>query len=243
MEVIHIKLIRIFRVPLEILSGLLPRSLYDILVFEMGSFVGRAITKKLVLNKDLENYINLGSGFKTFDDYINIDFFSFSNKADYEADFRYPLKINDDCVDGIFTEHVLEHLTYDQVERLLKECYRILKPGGIIRIIVPDVSIFIEKYCLNDTDWFSQWEKHVFIESEDVTRRNRRMISKMTAVSFVTQEYGHVSCWDFETLEIFLATANFKMTEKTAFEQGSNKKLLKDNDSRASISLYVEGSK
>ena len=66
---IHIKLIRIFRVPLEILSGLLPRSLYAILVFEMGSFVGRAITKKLVLNKDLENYINLGSGFKTFDDY------------------------------------------------------------------------------------------------------------------------------------------------------------------------------
>lgn len=241
---IHIRLIRIFRVPLEILLGLLPRALRDILVFEMGSFVGRAITKKLVLDKNLENYINLGSGTKTFDEYINIDFFSlFSDNVDYEADFRYPLKIDDDSVDGIFTEHVLEHLTYDQVERLLKECHRILKPGGIIRIIVPDVSIFIEHYCLNNNDWFSQWEKHVFIESEDVNRCNRRMISKMTAISFVTQEYGHVSCWDFETLEIFLSKANFKKIEKTAFGQGSNKKMLRDDDSRASISLYVEGSK
>jgi len=241
--VIHIRLIRILRVPLDLLSGLLPRSLYDILVFEMQSFVGRAITKKLILNKDLENYINLGSGLKKIDDCINIDFFSFSDKADYEADFRYPLKIDDDSVDGIFTEHVLEHLTYDQVERLIKECYRILKPGGIIRIIVPDVSIFIEKYCLNDNDWFSQWEKYTFIESDDATRRNRRMISKMTAISFVTQEYGHMSCWDFETLGIFLRGANFKNVEKTAFGKGSNQKLLKDNDSRVSVSLYAEGSK
>lgn len=240
---ILIRSIRIFRVPLEILFGLLPHSLRDILVFEMKSFVGRAITKKLVLNKDSENYINLGSGSKTFDDYINIDFFSFSDDVDYGADFRYPLKIDDDSVDGIFTEHVLEHLTYDHAERLLKECYRILKPDGIIRIIVPDVSIFIKNYCLNNDDWFSEWEKRVFIESNDVNRRNRRMVSKMTAISFVTQEYGHVSSWDFETLEIFLSRANFEKIEKTAFRQGSNKKLLRDDDSRVSISLYAEGSK
>lgn len=69
------------------------------------------------------------------------------------------------------------------------------------------------------------------------------MISKMTAISFVTQEYGHVSCWDFKTLEIFLLRAHFEKNEKTAFGKGYNKKLLKDDDSRVSVSLYAEGSK
>ena len=219
----------------------LPSSTRNLLLFETRSIIGLKLSKPLILDKSSENYINLGSGSVTFSDYINIDFFSIN--VDYQADLRYPLKIEDNIINGIFSEHTLEHLTYDQVQRLLMECYRILKPGGKIRIIVPDVSIFLKNYCLNNSDWFSRWEKQVFLESKDASRRNRKMISKMTAISFVTQEYGHVSCWDFETLEIFLLNANFTDIIKTTFSKGPNNKLLRDNDSRTLVSLYVEASK
>ena len=220
-----------------------PASIRNLLLFEIRSAIGLATSKPLLLDRKAENYINLGSGSMTFSDYINIDFFSAN--ADYQADLRYPLKIEDDIIDGILTEHTLEHLTYDQVQSLLMECYRILKPGGKIRIIVPDVSIFVKNYCLDNNDWFSKWEKRVFLDSKDASRRNRKMISKMTAISFVTQEYGHVSCWDFETLEKFLIKGDFVDIMKLTFRKGSDKKLLRDVDSddRILASLYVEASK
>jgi len=222
----------------------LPDPVRAVAKFEAQSYYGRMFAEPLVLNKEAKNYLNLGSGALTFEDYINIDFFH-SGSADYTADLRFPLMIEDAAVDGIFTEHTLEHLTYDQVEQLLHECYRILKLSGTMRIIVPDIGIFAKNYAENNIAWFQEWEKYMFVNSEDPDRINRKMISSMTAISFVTQEYGHVSCWDFEMMEKFLLKADFKNIRKVAFGESSDNRLLKDNDSidRVSVSLYVEASK
>jgi len=224
--------------------AILPDPIRTVATFEARSYYGRMFAKPLVLNREAKNYLNLGCGGRTFEDYINIDFF-FSPSADYEADLRFPLMIEDAAVDGIFTEHTIEHLTYDQVEQLLHECYRILKPSGTLRIVVPDIGIFAKNYAENNVGWFEEWEKYMFINSGDPDRINRRMISPMIAISFVTQEYGHVSCWDFETMDKFLQKASFKNIRKVAFKESSDKRLLKDNDSidRVSVSLYVEASR
>jgi predicted SAM-dependent methyltransferase len=57
---------------------------------------------------------------------------------------RFPLP--DDCVEKLYSSHVLEHFFYPDIMRLLRECHRILKPGGTISICVLDATIFIAGY-------------------------------------------------------------------------------------------------
>src|SRR5207302_349822 len=48
--------------------------------------------------------------------------------------------------DAVYGSHVLEHLEPEAAMRLLRECFRILKPGGIVRIVVPDLGVIVRLY-------------------------------------------------------------------------------------------------
>ena len=212
----------------------LPETVRGPITFETRSFLGRLFARRLRLDAVQRNYMNLGSADDRIPGYVAVDFFS--PNAGYGADLRYPLLIDDAVFDGIFTEHTLEHLNYTEVARILAECRRILKPGGVIRIVVPDLSIFVEHYVSNNESWFRDWEREV------LQPRGRSMTSRMEALSFVTQEYGHRSAWDFETMEKFLTRAGFTEIYKRAFHAGSDPLLLQDKDTpdRKMLSLYVE---
>lgn len=230
----------------KILSTLLfflPQSLITNLRFETVAYCGRLCSRPLILKLG-KNYVNLGSGTKNVKGFINIDFFT-APGIDYGADLRYPLKIPNNSIDGIFCEHTLEHLTYNQADALLKESHRILKPGATIRIVVPDLSLFIMNYHENNSEWFSKWEYLMFQSSRDEARKKRRLASNLEAISFVTQEYGHVSCWDVKTLSTYLTNNKFKEITQCSFMQGSDEKLLIDQneEARKFVSLYLEAMK
>ena len=223
--------------PLKALLRTLPASVGEPIAFETKSFLGRLFARRLRLDSARPNYLNLGAADDRFENYVAMDFFS--RNAGYGADLRYPLLIDNSVFDGIFTEHTLEHLTYGEVARVLAECLRILKPSGRIRIIVPDMALFAENYARKNDVWFRAWE-HAVLEP-----RGRRMISHMEALSFVTQEYGHRSAWDMDTMEKFLACAGFIDIRKCALREGADLHLLRDKEDsdRVIISLYVEARK
>ncbi|OGA54331.1 MAG: hypothetical protein A3G25_09985 [Betaproteobacteria bacterium RIFCSPLOWO2_12_FULL_63_13] len=229
---------------LRALFFFLPDPAFSVIVFEMRAFLGNLLAFPLVLDRQTRNYVNLGSGPHCRKGYTNIDFFG-TPGIDYGADLRRPLKISDGTVDGIFCEHVLEHLTYAEVSRLLGECYRVMKPGSVLRVIVPDVSLFVQHYSEGDNGWFERWETLMFIQSADAARASRRLVSPMQAVSFVTQEYGHVSAWDFETLSIYLTNSGFGQVKRAGFMQGQCSELFldKDDEGRKFVSLYTEAVK
>jgi predicted SAM-dependent methyltransferase len=85
--------------------------------------------------------INIGCGGNVIDEpsWINLDIIP-SRKV-YYLDARHPLKFKDNTIEIIFTEHMLEHLYFDEALEFLKECYRVLKPSGVIRIAVPDLYV------------------------------------------------------------------------------------------------------
>ncbi len=80
--------------------------------------------------------INIGNGPTVIDGYIGID-----RKDGGEA---FPLRFNngtvvpDECASDLRASHVLEHLSFREVPRALEEWRRVLKPGGRLRIAVPD---------------------------------------------------------------------------------------------------------
>ena len=61
-------------------------------------------------------------------------------------DLNKPLPWHDNSVDVIYTSRTLEHLTKEFGKQLLEECHRVLKPNGLLRIVVPDFNSIVEDY-------------------------------------------------------------------------------------------------
>ena len=90
--------------------------------------------------------LNLGSGKKKKEGYLGVDIRKLEN-VDIVADLTkipYPFQV--DSVDEIFMEEFLEHISWREVFKVLKECWRILKPNGILSISSPDIGKMCEYY-------------------------------------------------------------------------------------------------
>jgi ubiquinone/menaquinone biosynthesis C-methylase UbiE len=64
----------------------------------------------------------------------------------YIHDVRKPLPFANNSASVVFASHVLEHLYHDEAQQLLSESFRVLRSGGIVRIIVPDLETIIQEY-------------------------------------------------------------------------------------------------
>lgn len=204
------------------------------LLIELKSFIGRKLLKtKPAVNALQERLLHLGCGVSKFDNWINADFFrNFKpwkkklTQPEWMIDLRYPLYCDDNIWDGVFTEHTLEHLHYNEVSLLLKELFRTMKEGAWIRITVPDLEKYIEYYIhRTGHDNFFQWS------------------TGCEALSALTQNYGHVSTWDSELIQRFLRESNFSNIQMQIFRKGNDKRLLKDRADRKWETLYVEAQK
>lgn len=89
-------------------------------------------------------YLNIG-GYLDCDpsplykNYISVDMSDHAGKgSSVPHDLTRPLPLEDNSVDRILTEHFLEHTTPADMEKILDEFHRVLKPGGIVRAAVPD---------------------------------------------------------------------------------------------------------
>jgi predicted SAM-dependent methyltransferase len=65
------------------------------------------------------------------------------------------LCIPDESAEVLYSSHMIEHLDKDEADKFINEVYRVLKPGGVIRIAVPDIKKQVDRYYeLGDADAF-----------------------------------------------------------------------------------------
>jgi SAM-dependent methyltransferase len=82
--------------------------------------------------------LNLGCGSVCHPDWVNLD--SIASRPDVVAcDLRKPLPFANAVAEACYASHVLEHLSLRDARRFVDECYRVLRSGGILRIVVPDL--------------------------------------------------------------------------------------------------------
>jgi predicted SAM-dependent methyltransferase len=89
--------------------------------------------------------LNFGCGSRFSSNWTNIDFHSPNDqvmRVNPLEGFPFP----ENQFDAVYSSHVLEHFTRDQAKFLLDEAYRVLKPGGIVRIVVPDLEATCREY-------------------------------------------------------------------------------------------------
>ena len=104
------------------------------------------INRKIKKNKEIK--LNLGCGEKTIEGYINIDSRALP-KVDLVSDITDLSFFDNESVSVIYASHVLEHFGRHEYMEVLQRWYELLKPGGILRIAVPDLEKVFEHYIKN----------------------------------------------------------------------------------------------
>jgi len=89
--------------------------------------------------------LHLGCGKRHIPGFVHIDAIDYPH-VDHVATIDNLSFLGDDSADLIYNCHVLEHFKRRDVPRVLKEWHRVLKPGGILRVSVPDFSQICEVY-------------------------------------------------------------------------------------------------
>ena len=91
--------------------------------------------------------LHLGCGNLNIDGFTNIDIQS--TAADILADITDLSRFTDDSIEEIYTCHVMEHFKRRQILGVLEEWNRVLQPGGLLRISVPDFEQVVKIYTKN----------------------------------------------------------------------------------------------
>lgn len=87
---------------------------------------------------ELPNYLNLGCGDRFHPDWTNLDF----NSNDPHVrvyDLAKGLPFSDSAFEVVYLSHVLEHFSESAGLNLVRECHRVLRGKGIVRVVVPDL--------------------------------------------------------------------------------------------------------
>ncbi len=106
--------------------------------------------------------LQIGAQGNPISGWLNTDILPKSNNVVY-LDASKPFPIESNTFNYIFSEHMIEHITFAEAEIMISECYRILKPGGKIRLATPNVrsmvALFEEKLSSDQTEYINHMKK------------------------------------------------------------------------------------
>lgn len=106
-----------------------------------------------------EKKLHLGCGTNIVKGWINVDILK--HKGIVRHDLRKPLPFKDNEFHKIVHEHFIEHLEKEDGHRLLQECYRVLKPGGVMRVGWPDMQRMLDAHQKHNNTYRNYVKDHI----------------------------------------------------------------------------------
>lgn len=92
----------------------------------------------------MKTYLNFGCGRRFVQSWKNIDLHAGDGVIRHRLPEPFPF--SSESFEVVYSSHVLEHFTREEAQRVIAECYRILRPGGILRLVVPDLEDVTREY-------------------------------------------------------------------------------------------------
>jgi SAM-dependent methyltransferase len=130
-----------------------------------------------------------------------------------------PLKSN--SCNAVYASHVLEHLSREDFDRALKETFRILKPGGTFRLVVPDLECLAKRYI----DGLTSGRVSAAEEFLDATAFGIRVRSSgpTKVLSLLFGSSAHLWMWDYPALEDALTKFGYIAIRRASFGDSVDK--------------------
>jgi SAM-dependent methyltransferase len=151
-------------------------------------------------------------------------------------DLRRPFPWPDASARAVYSSHLLEHLTIDEGRRFLRECHRVLAPGGVVRIVVPDLRACIDRYLEGKLD------AGEFVSSLgfDAREPGDGWLKRWLAPRF---RFPHRCMYDAESLLAALREAGFEAGIAEPFESRIGDVGALERLDRTQDAVIVEGTK
>ena len=176
--------------------------------------------------------INLGSGHWKFDNWVNVDL-DFESAPDVCANLSGGLPFASGVASLMHTEDFIDQLELDQAAEFMRECHRILAPGGVLRVLTPDMHQLANLYLNDPSRLASMWKEFVGVPLALDTAGEIFNIGMRFA--------GHTFLYDEETFTALAASCGFE-ARRVEFQQ-SEIAALRGLDLRSpenAISMYFD---
>jgi SAM-dependent methyltransferase len=197
----------------------------------------RLVSRQQVIDEYLASSpvkkLQVGAGTNFLRGWLNTDYEPITDGVIF-LDARQPFPFKDGVFDYVFSEHMLEHIPYKEGIFMMKELFRVLKPGGKVRIATPDIEKIVGLYSMNKTeeqDQYIEWKatEHMGLYSPQKSKLQERRSEwdidyehirqyypdpKADGVCFIVNQffrgYGHQFLYDLNSLRAIMLEAGFE---------------------------------
>ena len=165
--------------------------------------------------------LQLGTGDNVLEGWLNTDIHVFEGATDIVyLDARTLFPLPDESFDLVFSEHMLEHIDYAEGLQCLRECRRVLRPGGRVRIATPSLERLVRLYE-PETELqqrYLRWAIDNFSDDADAYLPG-------FVINTFARAWGHRFIYDGQTLRHALESAGFADIEECRVGESTDPRL------------------
>lgn len=172
--------------------------------------INRSKYRKVTANSGLLK-LHIGCGHNLIDGWVNTDYLPVvKGVLPLDATRGFPLGQN--SVDYIYSEHMVEHIPYWEAKKMVLNSFHALKPGGILRIVTPDLQFLID--LLNSHPNYTEQQQNYLDWSSKRFLGGIKFNSAVYVVNNYVRDWGHSFIYSQEAMEDLLKEAGFREIAK-----------------------------
>ncbi len=169
---------------------------------------------------------HLGCGTIFIKDYLNIGWWTHLGESTlyaapngvegtylYNHDLVKGIPAADNSLEVVYHSHLLEHLSNAEGIEFVAACYRVLQPGCIMRVLVPDLELWSKNYVYGNQFFFDEYRRFGLNDDKEQYPTNGAIFMGML------HNHGHKMGYDFETLKSVLQRVGFHRIRRTMVQE------------------------
>lgn len=160
--------------------------------------------------------LQIGAGPSNLDGWLNTDIAPSRGQGYLDATETFPFP--DQSFQYVFSEHLIEHLPYEGGQLMLRESYRVLAPGGRIRVATPDLTKFVELFQEEQPESMRSYQDHKLVWH----RWPETADPACFILSMQLREWGHQFVYSPKMIRASLESAGFSQIQQFAVNESDD---------------------